>query len=205
MTFLFDIGRVLLDFDFETSLSRLLPPDVADPHERLMRLLAKKDEFESGAIEENAYIDWALTVLESTATPDEFRAAWRDIFTPNEPMWRNVRALAQSGHKLVLFSNINPIHSPWIYKAYPEFALFDGAVMSFEVGHVKPHAPIYQHAIAAHLLVPEQTIYIDDLPENAASGREHGFHTHQYDIANHAAFESWLAGFNLSYTPSPCH
>ena len=30
MTFLYDIGRVLLDFDFETSLTRLLPADGGD-------------------------------------------------------------------------------------------------------------------------------------------------------------------------------
>ena len=42
MNFLFDIGRVLLDFDFESSLATLLPDGVDDPHERLQRLLARK-------------------------------------------------------------------------------------------------------------------------------------------------------------------
>ena len=39
MTFLYDIGRVLLDFKFESSLASLLPPACANPHERLSHLL----------------------------------------------------------------------------------------------------------------------------------------------------------------------
>jgi putative hydrolase of the HAD superfamily len=195
MTFLYDIGRVLLDFDFESSLDRLLPPDCTDPHERLSHLLDRKDEFESGAVNPDEYINWALGVLGSRATPDEFRHAWQHIFTPNAPMWKNVRKLSANGHRLILFSNTNAIHCPWVFDAYPEFSLFDGAVLSFEVGAIKPHPPIYQHALDVHDLDPATTLYIDDLPENIATGRDFGFHCHQYHLKDHAAFEKWLASF----------
>jgi len=193
MNFLFDIGRVLLDFDFETSLARLLPADSADTHERLERLLARKDEFESGKIDVDTYTVWALNVLESTATADEFHHAWRDIFTPNEPMWQRVRQLAADGHRLILFSNINGIHSPWIYDEFPEFSIFHGAVMSFQTGYIKPQPEIYQYAVDRYGLIPEETIYIDDLPQNVATGVAMGFRTWQYDLKDHASFEQWLS------------
>lgn len=202
MNFLFDIGRVLLDFDFESSLKTLLSPDVDQPRERLRRLLARKDEFESGRIEPDAYIDWALGVLESGATPDEFRHAWRNIFTPNEPMWDRVRQLEADGHKLILFSNINGIHVPWIYEAYPQFELFHGAVMSFEVGCIKPEPEIYRHAIHMHELDPDQTLYIDDLAQNVEGGRAAGFRSWQYDLNDHHAFEAWLAESLEAQAPS---
>ena len=197
MTFLYDIGRVLLDFDFESSLARLLPPDCPDPHERMARMLERKDDFEAGAIPVDEYIDWALRVIGSDATPDEFRHVWQRIFTPNEPMWERVRGLSARGHRLILFSNTNGIHCPWVFDEYPAFSLFDGAVLSFEVGAIKPHPQIYQHALETHGLVPRETLYIDDLPQNIATGVDFGFHCHQYDINNHAAFERWLAGFPL--------
>ena len=197
MTFLFDIGRVLLDFDFESSLTTLLPDDCRDPRGRLIRLLERKDEFESGAIAPDDYINWALEVLGSAATSDEFHRAWRHIFTPNEPMWREVRRLADAGHRLILFSNTNTIHCPWVFAEFPDFSLFHHAVLSFEVGSVKPQPPIYRHAIDTHGLRPEQTLYIDDLPENIATGREFGFHCHQYDLNDHRAFEQWLATFPI--------
>jgi len=192
MTFLFDIGRVLLDFDFESSLVRLLPEGIVNAAERLSLLLERKDEFEAGLIEVDAYVDWALEVLGSDATPAAFQHAWQQIFTPNLPMWDCVRKLAAAGHRLILFSNINGIHCPWIFTQFPDFSLFDAGVLSFEVGAIKPHAAIYQHAIDHHGLVPSQTLYIDDLPQNIAAGREFGFRCWQYGLAAHDEFEVWL-------------
>jgi putative hydrolase of the HAD superfamily len=197
MTFLFDIGRVLLDFDFESSLARLLPPTCDGAHERLSRLLERKDEFEAGAVDPESYINWALGILGSDAGHDGFREAWRRIFTPNEPMWQEVRRLNSAGHRLILFSNTNAIHCPWMFEAFPGFSHFHGAVLSFEVGAIKPDPPIYQHAIDAHALDPTTTLYIDDLADNIATGREFGFHCHQYNLNDHPAFERWLAGFAL--------
>jgi glucose-1-phosphatase len=192
MTFLFDIGRVLLDFDFESSLVRLLQSDGAAA-ERLQRLLARKDEFEAGGVDAESYIAWALATMECSATADEFTHAWRNIFTPNEPMWKHVRELAAEGHRLILFSNTNAIHCPWIFETYPEFSLFPEAVLSYQAGSIKPHPDIYRHAIEKHGLDPSATRYIDDLPENIVAGREHGFRCFQYDLKEHAPFEQWLA------------
>lgn len=193
MTFLFDIGRVLLDFDFESKLSRLMPAGLPDAEARLERLAVRKDDFEAGRIPVDEFIPWALGVLESDASEQEFRKTWQEIFTPNEPMWDCVRRLEAAGHRLILFSNTNAIHCPWVFEAYPEFSRFHGAVLSFEAGEIKPLPAIYQHAVDEHALDPGQTIYIDDLPENIATGREFGFHCWQYDLKNHAAFEEWLA------------
>jgi putative hydrolase of the HAD superfamily len=193
MTFLFDIGRVLLDFDFEPSLARLFPDGVADPAGRMNLLLERKDEFETGRIGVDEYITWALDVLGSTATTGEFTDAWQRIFTPNEPMWQSVRKLAADGHRLILFSNTNAIHCPWVFEEYPEFSLFHDAVLSFNTGFIKPEPEIYHHAIDTHRLVPAETLYIDDLEPNITTGRELGFRCWQYDLNDHAAFESWLA------------
>jgi HAD superfamily hydrolase (TIGR01509 family) len=193
MTFLYDIGRVLLDFHFESSLARLLPDSSADSNERLSRLLERKDEFESGAIHLDDYTTWALEVLGTSASPAEFHDAWQRIFTPNEPMWQTVRRLATAGHRLILFSNTNAIHCPWIFDEYPEFSLFHAAVLSFEAGSIKPHPEIYQYAIDTHALLPSEVLYIDDLPDNIATGKQFGFRSFQYDLNDHAAFEVWLA------------
>ncbi|MGB6222335.1 HAD family hydrolase [Haloferula sp.] len=194
MTFLFDIGKVLLDFDFETSLRRLLPPGTPDSEidQRLDRMLERKDEFESGHVSPDDYIPWALDVLGHGITHEAFTEAWQNIFTPNPPMWRIVEKLHADGHRLILFSNTNAIHCPWIFENYEIFSKFESGVLSFEVGAIKPEEKIYHHAIEAHGLTPTETLYIDDLPANIETGRQLGFRTHQYDLADHAAFEEWL-------------
>jgi putative hydrolase of the HAD superfamily len=192
MTFLFDIGRVLLDFDFEPSLARLLPAEANDGQERLKVLLERKDEFEAGRIPVDEFTHWALERLGSSAEAGVFQEAWRNIFTPNEPMWDVVERLLAEGHRLILFSNINGIHWPWICEQWPRFDRFHGAVLSFEVGAIKPQEAIYRHAIETFGLVAEETRYIDDMPANVEGGKAFGLRTWQYDLRDHAAFEAWL-------------
>jgi HAD superfamily hydrolase (TIGR01509 family) len=192
VTFLFDIGRVLLDFHYEASLATLFSEEVTDRESRLERLLERKDDFEAGRVIEEEFIDWGIERLGSSASPDLFRDAWRNIFTPNEPMWNVAERLHAAGHRLILFSNINSIHSPWIFTRFPRFSLFHGAVMSFEVGALKPEPEIYEHAISTYDLNPSETRYIDDLPANIATGKAMGMRVWQYDIRNHGAFEAWL-------------
>ena len=191
--FLFDIGKVLLDFDFETSLRKFLPTNHPNPTGALDKLLARKDEFEAGQISTEDYTRWALETLDSDASTEVFHHAWRNIFTPNQPMWDAAKKLHAAGHRLILFSNINGIHSPWIFEEFQQFSLFHGAILSYEVGAIKPEPAIYQHAIEKYSLTPENTLYIDDLPANIATGQEFGFQTHQYHLTNHAAFEHWLS------------
>ena len=195
MTFLFDIGKVLLDFDFESSLRNLLPPGTSDDevNDRLTRLLERKDDFEGGHIPPEEYIPWALGILGEEMDHQAFIHAWQNIFTPNEAMWRVVEKLHTDGHRLILFSNTNAIHCPWIFETYDIFRRFEGGVLSFEVGAIKPEEKIYRHAIDTHGLTPSETLYVDDLPANIETGNRFGFRTHQYELTRHAEFEKWLA------------
>jgi len=193
MTFLFDIGRVLLDFDFESSLRQLFPPDTEDVEARLVHLLARKDEFEAGGILLDEYTRWAIEVLKIESSPEQFHHAWRQIFTRNEPMWECATKLSAEGHRLILFSNTNAIHCPWIFEEFPEFSIFPEAVLSYEAGAIKPHPEIYQYALDTYGLDPAEILYVDDLPDNIATGKRFGFRSWQYDLTDHAAFETWLA------------
>lgn len=194
MDFLIDIGRVLLDFDFGPSLRRLFGAEIPaeEAERRLERLLSRKDDFEAGRVSLADYVPWALETLEISGRETDFLHAWRDIFVPNEPMWAAMRRLAREGHRLILFSNTNGIHCPWLFERWPEFSLFHGAVLSHEVGAIKPEPAIYRHAIERFALEPERTRYVDDLPANIEAGRAFGLRTHGYRLDDHPAFERWL-------------
>lgn len=193
MTFLFDIGKVLLDFHFEPSLAKLLPPGTPNPEDRLADLIEKKDDFEAGRISKEDYIPWAIGRLGSEVSEEEFCGAWQNIFKPVDAMWRVVESLAAGGHRLILFSNTNGIHCPWIFENYDIFRHFPEAILSYETGSIKPEGAIYDYAIEKHRLIPEETRYIDDLPANIAAGRSYGFRSWQYDLHDHPAFERWLS------------
>ena len=192
MTFLFDIGRVILDFEFDSRLLALFPAGCDDAPARIQTLMARKDDFEAGRISVDEFVDWALGVVGCGISREEFLHAWRWIFTPNPPMWESIQRLSDAGHRLLLFSNTSGIHCPWALEHYPVFSKFHGAILSFETGFVKPDPEIFHHAVRTHQLIPAQTAYIDDLPGNIATGLQFGFHCWLYDLANHAAYEDWL-------------
>ncbi len=193
MDFLFDIGRVLLDFDFESSMKRLVACHDQQAFERLMRAVDARDDFESGKITPAEFVANSIEKSGLDLAPEAFISAWREVFTRNQPMWDNVMRLKAAGdHRLILFSNTNAIHCPWIFEAFPEFEAFDGKVLSYEVGTMKPHAAIYEHAIHTFALDPARTRYIDDLPDNIDTGRRFGFRSHLYQLRHHEEFETWL-------------
>lgn len=195
MTILFDIGNVLLRFDYKEALHALIPAELGDAAARLQLLDEKREDLESGRIRVEDFVEWSLQTLGTEANQDEFVAAWRSIFTAIPETWDLVEKLSAEGHRLILFSNINAIHHPWIFEAYPGFEKFHGAVMSYEIGVMKPHDGFYRWAIEHYELVPEETFYIDDLEANIETGRKWGFFCHQYDFLRHEKLLEDLARF----------
>lgn len=87
-----------------------------------------------------------------------------------------ITALKKRGITLYVLSNWDKESFALLQKKYNElFSLFDGAIISGEVGHAKPHENIYAHLknqIPDHLIC-----FLDDQPENIQAGKEAGLHT----------------------------
>lgn len=190
MTYLFDIGNVLLTFDFTPALKGLSGPNPSQS--ALTEIISRKDEFEAGQVLQNDYIGWASKLLDYQGSPTEFAHAWNNIFTPVEGTWKLVEKLAAQNHRLILFSNTNPIHAPFILENYSVFDHFHHAVFSHEIQAIKPNSEFFTRAFEKFDIDPTETIYIDDLPENIAAGKRHGLQSFQYDHTNHQALLNWL-------------
>ena len=195
MTFLFDIGNVLLKLHFERFHLAILGSENAFLPGNLVKI---KDSYETGKIKDQEFVQRSLAILDSPLKPDEFVAAWENIFSPNLPMWEVVHKLKKQGHRLILFSNTNTIHARSFLKTYPDFNLFDHQHFSQEVGIIKPHPEFYQSAIKNFDLAPQETLYLDDLPENIVTGKELGFCSWQYDLNDHQSCLTWLSNQGVS-------
>lgn len=190
---LVDIGNVILHVDFESSLQKLIPSELADPVGRIHSLMEKKDVFEAGELSDEEFVAWASEKLQFAGTSDEFLEAWCDIFTPNPPMWETLRDLKMRGVELILFSNTNRMHADYFLKEFAEvFELFDGHIFSHEVGCAKPDPAMYHCAFEKYDLVPEETFYFDDLPENITTGLQLGLKAWRYSVKSHESMTRWL-------------
>lgn len=183
--FLFDIGNVLVRFDFSRAVRAVVAlSDVADEADALHRIDAVKLGYEDGQISRADFLHEAFRILGYRGSEAQFVTAWQGIFTENEPMTSLVRAL-RGKFPLYLLSNTNDLHVEGLFRDFPVFEHFTGATYSHEAKASKPHRPIYEIACRAHGIDPRTTFFIDDLAANIATAREIGFHAHHYDHARH--------------------
>ncbi|MEO6788553.1 MAG: HAD family phosphatase [Chthoniobacteraceae bacterium] len=183
--FLFDIGNVLVRFDFSRAVRAVAAlSDVADEADALHRLDAVKLHYEDGQISRADFLRDAFRILGYRGTEAQFIAAWQGIFTENEPMTALVRTL-HGKFPLYLLSNTNDMHVEGLFRDFSVFAHFTGATYSHEAKASKPHRTIYEIACRTHGLDPRTTFFIDDNTANIVTARELGFHTHHYHHDRH--------------------
>ena len=183
--FLFDIGNVLVRFDFSRAIRGVTAHcDVADEADALNRIDAVKLAYEDGQVSRADFLREAFALLGYRGTEAQFITAWQGIFSANEPMIALVRRL-HGKFPLFLLSNTNDMHVEGLFRDFDVFGLFTGATYSHEARASKPHRPIYEIACRSHGLDPQTTFFIDDLAANIATARELHFQTHHYHHERH--------------------
>lgn len=101
-------------------------------------------------------------------------------FTRNEALLSYVQSLRPQ-HKVALLSNLGP-NSINDYFAEAERAkLFDAAVVSSNIGMVKPQPEIFLYACKQLGVEPSEAVMIDDVEENCAGARAAGLLAIRYE------------------------
>jgi HAD superfamily hydrolase (TIGR01509 family) len=189
---LFDIGNVLLRFDFKLALDKLAAQsDVKDAVEALSLIDRVKMSYEDGQIDRAAFLRAAFDVLRFRGTEADFIAAWEDIFEPNAPMVALVEEL-HGRLPLYLLSNTNDIHLDYLRRRYAFFGRFEGGVFSHEAHASKPGREIFEIVRRQCGLEPGATFFIDDLLPNIETARALGFQCHHYHHERHDALIAQL-------------
>ena len=183
--FLFDIGNVLVRFDFSRAVRDVAAlSDFADDAAALRRMDAVKLAYEDGQMSRADFLRETFAILGYRGTEAQFIAAWQGIFSENEPMLALVRRLHGS-FPLFLLSNTNDMHVEGLFRDFDVFRLFTGATYSHEAKASKPHRAISETACRTHGLDPRTTFFIDDLAANIATAGELHFQTHHYHHDRH--------------------
>jgi len=181
---IFDIGNVLLRFDFGLAIQRIAPFCEAPPS-RIPELLEPlKVDLESGHLAGDQFLKKTAADIGFTGELTELRSAWQEIFEPIEATHRLVSHW-KGKRPLYLLSNTNDIHAEYFLSKYPVFGLFEGAVFSHEAGVMKPADAIYEHAVEKFGLNPSRTLFIDDLLPNINAAAALGWNVHHYNERDH--------------------
>jgi FMN phosphatase YigB (HAD superfamily) len=176
---IFDLGKVLLDFDYRIA-GRKLAARSNKAAEEFTDLLMQPHlllEYETGLLNEEEFFQAVCKATGYLGNFSEFSSSFGDIFTPIEPMIALHAELKQKGYPTYIFSNTNQLAVDHVRKQYPFFANFDGYVFSFEHHCMKPNPGLYEAAERRSGSSGPEILYLDDRLENIEAGSVRAWQT----------------------------
>lgn len=178
-TIIFDLGKVLVDFDYQIALHRLslrseLTRDEID--ELAYRDHSRVVQYERGELTTPDFFAAQKETFRFLGTPEELRQIWCDIFVPLEEHIRMARCLAQY-YPVGLMSNISEAHIEFLEGRHDFFSVFREKIYSCRAGCVKPDRGIYEHALERLRADRFETLFIDDLEANVLAAASMGWQT----------------------------
>lgn len=180
-TLFIDIGRVLVDFNYERALSQISNINQLPIQELRQRLSGHPDlpRYEMGNLSTLEFFQHISPVLGIDITLEKFKKIWGHIFVFDEAS--SIELLSEDlfhqlkqNFQLVSLSNTNEMHFEWLLKFHPLIQEFDKHILSHEVGFLKPEPEIYHKALETVGRPATETFFIDDLVENVEIARSVG-------------------------------
>jgi len=183
---IFDLGNVLLNLDFDASISAF--HELGLSNDLLNKQQAYADpvfyNLEVGKISPSEFREGVRRILNnSNASDQQIDDAWYAMILdiPKERVESVIRL--KENYRIFLFSNTNAIHidrlKPIFRKANGiDFeSLFETAFYSHEINARKPDIEAYQKVIKLANVNPAETLFVDDLEKNIVAAQSAGLKT----------------------------
>lgn len=178
MLYIFDLGNVIVDIDFNrvlgawSDLSRV-------PLASLKQNFTMGDAFqqhERGEITDEAFADAICHELALPLSYEQFSHGWQAVFVALRlEVVAVMQKLRELGHRVVVLSNTNHLHTTFWPQEYPEIhQAADHIYLSQELGMRKPEARIYQHVLQAEGFSAQEAVFFDDNAENIEGASQLG-------------------------------
>lgn len=173
---IFDLGNVLLDYNPRRFMQEMgISPELVD---RLVKVFPGSQEWlelDKDTISDDEFLKCALRKEPTLRREIKlYHTRWYDYF---KAIPENVAAfyeLKEAGAKTYILSNFQRTCFSEMKKHNDFFDDFDGQVISFECGMIKPDPKIYELIISKYQLDPAHTVFIDDTPVNIEAARAAG-------------------------------
>ena len=194
--FLFDLGNTLVRFDHMQAARKIVNGTGASP-EALFQLFFESPlvvAHDEGRLSTREFYEGVKKEIRLNLPYDRFLEVWNDIFTEDLEMMKLLRRLLME-YPCYLISNTNRPHFEYLRANYPILNDLQGSILSYEVGHLKPHPVIYQRALERVGLPAGQILYVDDRSDLIEAARPHGFLSHHFTAAPGLLLE--LEGFGI--------
>src|SRR5450759_3315552 len=170
----FDLGRVLIDLDFD-AFPRLLgfgrshaSPFVKSSIERLAI------QYETGKITTEQFFNSLGEILHDKFRREELLNAWNAIIGEENSVIAPIVDAVQLRYKTAILSNTSPTHFHKALDTSPILRKFSKLYLSYEIGAMKPDLAVYRHVIENLNVDPSTILFIDDISENIIAAQQCG-------------------------------
>jgi FMN phosphatase YigB (HAD superfamily) len=174
---LFDLGRVVIDIDFNKALACWAGHAGCAPADLVGRF-ARDDIYqrhETGSVSDAEFFASLRTSLGIDLTDVQFLEGWNAIFAGEMPGIGSLLTRAGAQVPLYAFSNTNSAHVEYFSQAYAVvLGHFREIFLSSAIGLRKPDAAAYDHVVRAIGAPAERIVFFDDLVENVDGARARG-------------------------------
>jgi putative hydrolase of the HAD superfamily len=179
---IFDIGRVIIRVDL-SGWSGTLGGPTGRSHEELLREIVtdpRWPDWEEGRIDAHSWHQHVCEKFQLALDFDEFCAIWNSVLCSDTILPDTLFEQLATQCRLALLSNTDPLHVAHFEANYSFVRHFPARVYSCRVGCSKPAPEIYRRALGETGAAPGETMFIDDLRENAAAAASLGIHAFHF-------------------------
>jgi HAD superfamily hydrolase (TIGR01509 family) len=179
---IFDLGGVILNIDPQLTVDGFRNLGWHRFYEEGSRSVVKElfYNLEKGNSSPGMFRDYIRHMVDHQLNDYEIDIAWSAMILDIPP--ENIRYLEQlkNHYRLFLLSNTNEIHRIKIHRnfeavfGYSFYELFERNFYSHEMGMRKPDPQIFIQALTEAYLIPEETLFIDDMKENTDAAKRLG-------------------------------
>jgi len=196
----FDVGNVLLDWNPAYLYERLIP----DAQERDWFLthvvtLGWHEAQDRGRSLADGVAELAGRFPGSADLIAQFYEHWLEtIRGAIDGSVAILQALHKAGVPVHALTNFSAELWPRTVAAYPFLGEFDVAVVSGEVGYIKPDPRIFDVLVSRTGVAPDRALFIDDREDNVAAARQLGFQAVRFTDPDRLAADLAAAGLPVS-------
>lgn len=175
-TLFFDLGNVLVPFNFQRAYAALeaLSPLPIDEMAKRLRADGLVARYECGELEDELFFEEFAALTEVKTSYHRFCEIWNCIFLPANLVPESLLQSLASRYRLLLLSNTNAIHFRYLEANYSHIRHFHHLCLSHEAGAQKPARKIYDDALRIANADPAEVFFTDDMRENVEAARTLG-------------------------------
>jgi FMN phosphatase YigB (HAD superfamily) len=179
---IFDLGKVIVSFDFEIgfqTISQFCDYPVDEIREKIMT----SEEiilYETGKLSSREFFEKIRQILNLTATYEQFFDAWNSSFHDDLILSEGFIAELAEKYTLVMLSDTIESHIEFLRQKFSFFKHFDDFVFSYEVGKLKPSPKMFEVAVEKANCAANECLFVDDKLANVEGATAYGLEAIQF-------------------------